>query len=82
MGILVTAIVGGVIGWLASIVMGTTAQMGILANVIVGIIGASLGSWLAASLGIVTAGGIAGLLVGVFGACVLLFILKALNIFK
>jgi uncharacterized membrane protein YeaQ/YmgE (transglycosylase-associated protein family) len=82
MGILITAIVGGIIGWLASIVMGTNAQMGIIANVIVGVVGASLGSWLAASLGIVATGGIAGLLVGIFGACVLLFILKALNIFK
>jgi len=82
MGILVTAIVGGIVGWLASMVMGTNAQMGVIANVIVGIVGASLGSWLAAAIGIVPAGGIAGLLVGIFGACLLLFILKALNIFK
>jgi len=82
MGIILTAIVGGIIGWLASIIMGTNAQMGIIANVLVGIIGASLGSWAASALGIAAAGGIASLLIGVGGACLLIFILKALNIFK
>lgn len=39
-------VLGGVIGWLASIVMRTNAQQGILLNVIVGIIGAMLGGML------------------------------------
>lgn len=82
MGIIVTAIVGGIIGWLASIIMGTNAQMGIIANVLVGIVGASLGSWTAGALGIVAVGGFASLLVGIGGACLLIFILKALNVFK
>ena len=42
MGILVWLIVGGVVGWLASIVMRTDAQQGILLNVVVGIVGALL----------------------------------------
>jgi uncharacterized membrane protein YeaQ/YmgE (transglycosylase-associated protein family) len=41
-GIIVWLIVGGVVGWLASIVMRTDAQQGILLNIVVGIIGAFL----------------------------------------
>ena len=47
MGVIVSLIIGGVIGWLASLVMKTGAQMGVIANIIVGIIGAALGVWLA-----------------------------------
>ena len=43
-------VVGGVIGWLASIVMKTDAQQGIVLNVVVGIVGALLGGWLLARL--------------------------------
>jgi uncharacterized membrane protein YeaQ/YmgE (transglycosylase-associated protein family) len=56
MGLIVTLIIGGVIGWLASLVMKTSAQMGIIANIVVGIIGAVLGFWLAGVLGIVAVG--------------------------
>lgn len=44
MGIILFLIVGGVLGWLASIVMRTDGQQGIFLNVIVGIVGAFLGS--------------------------------------
>jgi uncharacterized membrane protein YeaQ/YmgE (transglycosylase-associated protein family) len=50
MNLIIQLIVGGVIGWLASVVMKTNAQMGVVANVIVGIVGAGLGGWLAAQL--------------------------------
>jgi uncharacterized membrane protein YeaQ/YmgE (transglycosylase-associated protein family) len=40
MGIIVWLIVGGVIGWLASLIMRTDAQQGIILNIVVGIIGA------------------------------------------
>jgi len=43
MGIILWLIVGGVIGWLASIIMRTDAQQGIFLNVVVGIIGAFIG---------------------------------------
>jgi uncharacterized membrane protein YeaQ/YmgE (transglycosylase-associated protein family) len=43
-------IVGGVIGWLASIVMKTDAQQGIFLNVVVGIVGAFVGGWLLAPM--------------------------------
>ena len=77
MGLIVTLIIGGIIGWLASIVMKTNAQMGLIANVLVGVVGASIGSWLGAQLGV---GG--GYLMSIIGAIVLIAILKALGIFK
>lgn len=82
MDIIITVIVGGIVGWLASLIMKTNAQMGILANVIVGIVGSFLGYWLAGLLGIATGGGIVRWVVAVLGAVILIFILKALKIFK
>ena len=46
MGILIWLIVGGVCGWLASIVMRTDGQQGIFLNIIVGIVGAALAGFL------------------------------------
>lgn len=82
MSLIVTLIIGGVIGWLASLVMKTSAQMGIIANIVVGIIGAALGFWLAGALGIVAVGSVGAWIVSIVGAVVLLAILKALNIYK
>lgn len=45
MNFLIWLIVGGVVGWLASLIMRTDAQQGILLNVVVGIIGAVIGGW-------------------------------------
>jgi len=50
---IMTLVVGGVVGWLASIVMKTNAQMGWIANVVVGVVGSLLGYWLAGLIGIV-----------------------------
>jgi uncharacterized membrane protein YeaQ/YmgE (transglycosylase-associated protein family) len=82
MDLIVSIIIGGIIGWLASIVMKTNAQMGLIANVLVGIVGSALGAWLARVLGIAPTGGIVAFLVGVAGAVLLIFILNALGIFK
>jgi uncharacterized membrane protein YeaQ/YmgE (transglycosylase-associated protein family) len=79
---IVTIVVGGIVGWLASLGMKTNAQMGIIANVVVGIIGSSLGFWLAGLLGLAVYGAIAQWIVAVAGAAVLIFILKALGVFK
>lgn len=46
MGLIVALIIGGIIGWLASIVMRTNAQQGILLNIVVGIVGSLIGSFL------------------------------------
>jgi uncharacterized membrane protein YeaQ/YmgE (transglycosylase-associated protein family) len=82
MNLIVSLIIGGIVGWLASIVMKTNAQMGIIANIIVGIVGSVLGFWLAGVLGLGASGAIAQWLVSIVGAAILIFILKALNIFK
>jgi len=79
---IITLIIGGVVGWLASIVMKTNAQMGIIANVLVGIVGSLLGFWLAGQLGIGAAGGIVSFLIAILGAVVLILILRALGVFR
>lgn len=82
MDILVSLIIGGVVGWLASLVMKTNAQMGTVANIIVGIVGSSLGFWIAGQLGMAAGGSVGRWLIAVAGAAVLIGILKALGIFK
>ena len=82
MDLLYAVIIGGVVGWLASIVMKTNAQMGLIANIVVGIVGSILGSWLAGVLGIGGDSLIVSLLIGLGGAILLIVILKALGIFK
>jgi uncharacterized membrane protein YeaQ/YmgE (transglycosylase-associated protein family) len=62
--------------------MKTSGQMGIIANVIVGIVGSSLGFWLAGLLGLGASGAIMRWVIAVVGAVILIAILKALKIFK
>ena len=50
MNFIIWLVIGGIIGWLASLVMKTDAQQGILLNVVVGIVGAFLGGWLISPL--------------------------------
>jgi uncharacterized membrane protein YeaQ/YmgE (transglycosylase-associated protein family) len=82
MDFIITLIIGGVVGWLASIVMKTNAQMGLIANVLVGIVGSFVGFWAAGALGLAATGGIVRFVIAVVGALVLIFILRALGIFK
>lgn len=82
MEIVIAIVVGGIVGWLASIVMGTDARMGILANIVVGILGSALGHWLAPKLGIVAIGGVGHWLVAVGGAMLLIFALRLFGFFK
>lgn len=81
MNIIIWLVIGGVIGWLASIIMKTNAQMGILANVVVGVVGAALGGWLAGQLGIATAG-VMTYVVAVIGAVILIAVLRAVGLFR
>ncbi|HYJ29301.1 MAG TPA: GlsB/YeaQ/YmgE family stress response membrane protein [Allosphingosinicella sp.] len=46
MNIILALVIGGIIGWLASIVMRTNGQQGLILNVVVGIVGSLLGSFL------------------------------------
>ena len=82
MHLIVTLIIGGVVGWLASIVMKTNAQMGLLANVVVGIVGSLLGFWLAGFIGLSSSSAIASWLIAVAGAVVLIAILKGMKVLK
>lgn len=82
MSLIIYIIFGGIVGWVASLLMHTDAQQGIILNVIVGIVGAVLGSWLLGVLGI--GGGISGFnlssfVVALIGAVVLIAIVKALR---
>ena len=77
LGFILWLIIGGVIGWLASIIMRTDAQQGIFLNIVVGIIGAFIG-------GLIVSGGsinsapltITSFLVSLLGAVVLLAIVN------
>jgi uncharacterized membrane protein YeaQ/YmgE (transglycosylase-associated protein family) len=73
---IVWIIFGAIAGWIASIVMGRNAQMGALANIVVGIVGAIIGGWIMSAFG---GGGVSGfnlpsLIVAILGAVVLLFV--------
>jgi uncharacterized membrane protein YeaQ/YmgE (transglycosylase-associated protein family) len=81
---LVYLVVGGLIGWVASIVMHTNGQQGILLNIVVGIIGAFVaGLVLSPLFGISTIGqgnySLPAILVSLFGAIILL---AAVNLFR
>jgi uncharacterized membrane protein YeaQ/YmgE (transglycosylase-associated protein family) len=80
--LLVTLIIGGVIGWLASILMKTNAQMGIFANVIVGVVGSFLGVFVANALGVQAHTTPAAWIVAVLGAALLIALLRALGVFN
>jgi uncharacterized membrane protein YeaQ/YmgE (transglycosylase-associated protein family) len=79
MDLIVTLIIGGIVGWLASILMKTNAQMGILANVIVGIIGSFLGTAIASAMHATPRGDAGAWIVAVLGAALLIGLLKAVG---
>jgi uncharacterized membrane protein YeaQ/YmgE (transglycosylase-associated protein family) len=84
MNIIIWLVVGGILGWLASLVMKTDGQQGIFLNVVVGIVGALIAGFLIAPLfgtGTINTSdfSIAGLLVSFLGAAVLLAIV---NLFR
>jgi uncharacterized membrane protein YeaQ/YmgE (transglycosylase-associated protein family) len=84
MNFLIWIVVGGIIGWLASLVMKTDAQQGMFLNVVVGIVGALLGGWLLAPLlgtGTINQNdfSISSLFVSFLGALVLLMVVNLLR---
>jgi uncharacterized membrane protein YeaQ/YmgE (transglycosylase-associated protein family) len=80
MGWIVAIIVGGIAGWLASMVMARDASMGIFWNIIVGIVGAIIGNWLAGAFFGVQGGiqtfNLTGFIIAIIGAIVLLAIVN------
>jgi uncharacterized membrane protein YeaQ/YmgE (transglycosylase-associated protein family) len=84
MNFIIWIIVGGLIGWVASMIMKTNEQQGMFLNIVVGIVGSMLGGWLVSPL--LGAGTInqndfslGGLLVSLIGAVILLAIV---NLFR
>ena len=84
MGLIILLVVGGLIGWVASMVMRTDGQQGIVLNVVVGIVGAVLAGWIITPLvggAPITSGiiSVQSILVSLVGAIVLLAII---NLFR
>lgn len=84
MNFIIWLVVGGLIGWVASLIMRTGASQGILLNVVVGIVGALLGGWLISPLvgeGTINSGdfSLGGLVVSLLGAIILLGVV---NLFR
>jgi len=84
MNFIIWLVVGGLIGWVASMIMKTDAQQGMILNVVVGVVGAMLGGWLISPLlGAVTVHqgdfSLGGLVVSLVGAVILLAIV---NLFR
>lgn len=80
--LIVTLIIGGIVGWLASMLMKTNAQMGIVANVIVGIVGSFLGVFVANALGVHAHTTPASWIVAILGAALLIALLRSLGVFN
>ncbi|OHT80015.1 GlsB/YeaQ/YmgE family stress response membrane protein [Mycobacteroides saopaulense] len=71
-------VIGGLAGWVASKVMGTDAQQGLLLNIVVGIVGALLGGFLLSlfDVGTYGFGWVLTFLTALVGACILLFLVR------
>ena len=79
MDLLIALVIGGVIGWLASIVMKTNSRQGLLSDIIVGVIGGLIGGFLLTQLGeggAVTGINLTSILVAFIGAVILLALLR------
>jgi uncharacterized membrane protein YeaQ/YmgE (transglycosylase-associated protein family) len=76
MGIIIWLIVGGVVGWLASIIMRRDAQQGIILNIVVGIVGAAIAGFIFGRGNINTDISITSFLVSLVGAVILLAIVN------
>lgn len=81
MNVLAWVVLGGLAGWVASILTKNNRQMGIIANIIVGIIGAFAGSFILNLLGVqgMTGFNVYTFFVAVIGAVVLLFLFNAIR---
>jgi uncharacterized membrane protein YeaQ/YmgE (transglycosylase-associated protein family) len=82
MNVLIALLVGGIVGWLASILMRTNAQMGVLMNILVGLLGGALGAWLAPWLGLFPEGLLGTILVAILGSALVILLLKLLRVLR
>lgn len=81
MNILLWLVFGGLTGWIASLIMKTDAQQGILENVVVGIVGAFIGGYLMEQIGETGVSGfnIRSLVVAVIGAVIFIALYKMIR---
>lgn len=81
MGIILWIVFGAIVGWIASVVMKSNSEQGLLSDIIVGIIGAVLGGWIMSLFGEtgVTGFNIYSFLVAILGAIVLIAIIRAVR---
>lgn len=78
--ILAWILFGALVGWIASMIMGTNAEQGAVGNIVVGIIGAFIGGFVMRLMGGEVSGfNLASLIVAVLGAVILLFIIRILG---
>ncbi len=78
-GIIVWLVVGGLVGWIASMIMRTDAQQGILLNIVVGIVGSALGGFIFGRGDINDTITLGSFLVSVLGAVILLAIVNLIR---
>ncbi len=83
MGLIITLVLAALVGWIASMIMHTDGQMGWIANIVAGVVGGFLGTTL---LGVIAPAtptdngfSLMGIVVGVIGACLAIFIWKAIT---
>jgi uncharacterized membrane protein YeaQ/YmgE (transglycosylase-associated protein family) len=76
-GWIAAIIIGGIAGWLAELFM--KSDTGILMNIILGIVGAAIASAILSAFGIVLGGWIGYLVLGFIGACILIWIVRAVR---
>ena len=82
MDLLKMFVVGGLVGWLASILMRSDKETGILANVPIGIVGSFVGNAVAALLGVAHEGAASRWIVALLGAAFLIAVLRLLGVFS
>jgi len=84
MNVIIWLVVGGLVGWVASLIMRTDARQGVILNIVVGIVGALVGGWILSPL----VGGatinqgdlsVVGLAVSLGGAILLLAVVNLLR---
>lgn len=76
MDLVMTLATGGLVGWLASLVLSANRQMSVLGFILVGVVGSVLGAWLAGVLGIAVQGSSGQWLVSFAGAALLVWLVR------
>jgi len=83
MNLIITLVLAGLVGWIASMIMKTDGQMGWVANVIAGIIGSIVGTFLFGFISPATPTdnglSVMGIVVGVIGASIAIFVWKMVS---